>query len=126
MSMQGARNTRKPKPVQAAESATEWSMQAWMEKRGLVGERKMEFGGKWFRFVRSAPPAKLAAYQEAFNNGDLVGALTAFLVDPSERDELDKALETQSQPIDTTQTAELLKDIINFLVAGDAGESSAS
>lgn len=123
---QGARNTRKPKVAQNAEPATEWSMQAWLEKRGLVGEKRMEFGGKWFRFVRSAPPAQLAAYQEAYGKGDLVGALTAFLVDPSERDELDKALETQAQPIDAQQTAELLRDIINFLVAGDAGESSAS
>lgn len=123
---QGARNTRKPKVDQNAEPVTEWSMQAWLEKRGLVGEKRMEFGGKWFRFVRSAPPAQLAAYQEAYSKGDLVGALTAFLVDPSERDELDKALEMQAQPIDAQQTAELLRDIINFLVAGDAGESSAS
>ncbi|HYD01494.1 MAG TPA: hypothetical protein VEB22_09735 [Phycisphaerales bacterium] len=119
---QGARSTRKTKP----ESTSEWSMQDWLQKRGLLGEKKMEFGGKWFRFVRSAPPAQLAAYSEAYNKGDLVGALSAFLVDPTERDELAEALETQPQPLDAKQTTELLLDIINFLVAGDAGESSAS
>lgn len=122
MSTQGARKT----PNKKSEPATEWSIQQWLEKRGLTGEKRMEFGGKWFRFVRSAPPAKLAAYQEAYNKGDLTGALAAFLVDPAERDELDKALDTQAQPLDQATTAELLLDIINFLVAGDAGESSAS
>lgn len=121
MTQQGARKTKAK-----TEAATEWSMQAWLEARGLLGEKKMEFGGKWFRFVRSAPPAQLAAYQEAYSKGDLVGALSAFLVDPSESEELAQALEVQAQPIDAKQTSELLLDIINFLVAGDAGESSAS
>lgn len=122
---QGARNTRKVKQ-EPAEPATEFSMNDWLARRGLIGERKMEIGGQWFRFVRSAPSQQLAAYQEAYGKGDLVGALSAFLVDPGEREELDRALDKQAQPIDANQTAELLKDIINFLVAGDAGESSAS
>lgn len=122
MTTQGARKT----PSKKTEPASEWSMQAWLEKRGLLGEKRMEFGGKWFRFMRAAPPAKLAAYEESYSKGDLVGALSAFLVDPSERDELAEALEVQAQPIDMKQTTELLRDIINFLVAGDAGESSAS
>lgn len=121
---QGARNTRKPKAE--AIDATELSLSQWLAQRGLAGERRMEVGGKWFRFVRAATPAQLAAYHEAYDKGALVDAMAAFLVDPAERDELDKALESQPQPIDAKQSGEFLKAIVDFLVAGDVGESSAS
>jgi hypothetical protein len=119
MTQQGARNTRKPK----AEPSNELSLSDWLNKRGLIGEKKMEVGGKWFRFVKAATAAQLAAYAEARSQGDLYGLLAALLVDPGEKDELREAFEAQPQPIDPAAEQEYLIAIVNFLIAGDAGES---
>lgn len=120
---QGARSTRKPKQDDAVD---ELSLSDWLNKRGLTGEKRMEVGGKWFRFVKSATSAQLAAFAEAREQGDLVGIMASLLVDPSERDELQAALDSQPQPIDARQEQDYLTAIVNFLVAGDAGECSAS
>lgn len=119
---QGARNTRKPK----TEQSDELSLSDWLSKRGLTGEKRLEVGGKWFRFVKAATAAQLAAYAEARSKGDLYGLLAALLVDPSEKDELQAAFEAQPQPVNPAAEQEYLIAIVNFLVAGDAGESSAS
>lgn len=124
MTTQGARNTRKSKAT--PETAHELSLNDWLAKRGLAGEKRMQVGEKWFRFVASATPAQINAYHEAHKEGDLVGIMAAFLVDPAEHDELAEALEAQGQPIEAKQSAEFLAAILNFLVTGDAGESSAS
>lgn len=125
MTTQGARKTAsKPKP-ETGEASNELSLNQWLAKRGLT-EKRMQVGEKWFRFVGAATPAQLAEYHEAHKKGELVGIMAAFLVDPSERDELAAALESQGQPIEAKQSGEFLAAILNFLVAGDVGESSAS
>jgi hypothetical protein len=119
---QGARNTRKPKPV----PTNDFSLSEWMATRGLVGDKRMEVGGEWFRFTKAATAPQLAAFADARNKGDLFGVMAALLVDPSEKEQLETAFQRQPQPIDAKQEQEYLMAIINFLVAGDAGESSAS
>jgi hypothetical protein len=116
---QGARSAKKT-------SENELSLSAWLDKRGLTGEKRLEVGGKWFRFVKAATAEQLAAFAEAREKGDLYGLMSALLVDPTEKDELQQAFEVQPQPIDAKAEQEYLMAIVNFLVAGDAGESSAS
>lgn len=119
---QGARNTRKPK----AEQSDELSLSDWLSKRGLTGEKRLEVGGKWFRFVKAATAEQLAAFAEARDQGDLVAMMASLLVDPTEHEELKTAFARQQQPIDAKQEQAYLTAIVNFLIAGDAGESSAS
>lgn len=121
MTTQGARKTAKK-----IETSDELSLNDWLTKRGLAGEKRMEVGGKWFRFTKTATPGQLAAYHEGSKSGELLDMMAAFLVDPSEREELSTALEIQRQPIEAKQSGEFAAAILNFLVAGDVGESSAS
>lgn len=122
---QGARSTRKtPKPQPG--QTQEFSFNAWLEARGLIGEKRLEVGGEWFRLVKAATSPQLAALNEARGKGDLLAVMASLLVDPGEADELGKAFERQPQPIRADHEQELINDLINFLVAGDAGESSAS
>lgn len=122
---QGARTTRKPKPGPET-SNDDFSLGEWMAKRGLVGEKRMEVGGEWFRFTKAATTPQLKAFAEARSKGDLFGVMAALLVDPGEKEQLEAAFQRQPQPIDAKQEQEYLMAIVNFLVAGDAGESSAS
>jgi hypothetical protein len=119
---QGARNTRKPKD----EPSNELSLSEWLNKRGLTGEKRLEVSGEWFRFVKAATADQLAAFAEAREQGDLVAMMAALLVDSGQHEELKDAFARQQQPIDAKQEQEYLTAIVNFLVAGDAGESSAS
>lgn len=116
-------------PVEApVEASNELDLDAWLEQRGLLGDRRMKVGGKWFRFVRSATPDQLTVFSAARNQDDLVSAMITLLVDPGEADELREACKLQRQPIDADREQEYLVRILNFLIAGagDAGESSAS
>lgn len=113
------RNTRKAKP----EPSNDFSLNEWMAKRGLIGEKRMEVGGSWFRFTKGATSTQLAAFAEARGKGDLLAAMATLLVDSGEEAELRAAFDRQTQPIDAEQEGEYLNAIINFLVGGDAGES---
>jgi hypothetical protein len=124
MTQGGQRVTRKKEAPE--NPATELDLDGWLAQRGLVGDRRMKVGGKWFRFVQAATSEQLAAFGAARERGDLLGVMQALLVDPSELDELREALKTQRQPIHAEQEQQYLVAIVNFLVAGDAGESSAS
>ena len=128
---QGARRTVKPKPAPIepeaiVERSDELSLSAWLVKRGLAGERRMEVDGKWFRFRKTATSAKITEFNEARSKGDLYGVMATLLVDPTEIDELKAAFEAQPQPILAADESAFLSDIVNFLLAGDMGESSAS
>lgn len=123
MTQQGARKTsRKP----AQNTSAEFSLNDWLAKRGLAGTRRMEIGGRWFEFVTTATPAQLAVFNEAYGKGDLEEMLSVLLVNPDDRDAIPEALEAQKQPLGAKKTNELLTTIVNFLVDGDVGESSAS
>jgi hypothetical protein len=105
----------------------EFSASAYLAKRGLGGHRRMEFGGEWFEFLSAAPSAKVAAFSAARQQADLLGAMTALLASPDEDNErLTEAFARQPQPIDKKGVEDYVVAIVNFLVAGDAGESSAS
>lgn len=119
---QGARSAKPKTPPKT----NDLSLSDWLATRGLTGEKRMEVGGKWFRFVKAATSPQLAAFAEAREKGDLWGCMASLLVDPGEKDELRTAFDSQPQPIDAKQEQEYLSAIVNFLVAGDAGESSAS
>lgn len=120
-------NTRKAK-AQPGNSAPsdDFSLGQWMARRGLVGERRMEVAGSWFRFTKGATADQLAAFGEAREKEDLFAMMASLLVDPSEKEELKAAFARQEQPIEARQEGEYLKAIIDFLIAGDSGESSAS
>jgi hypothetical protein len=105
---------------------TELDLDAWLAKRGLAGEKTMKVGGKTFRFVKTAPAEQITAFATARDKGDLFGAMAALLVDPGEKTELEQAFAIQKQPLEAKAEQEFLIAILNFLVAGDAGESSAS
>lgn len=124
MTTQGTQ--RNPRKSTQETPSDDLSLSDWMAKRGLVGEKRMEVGGSWFRFTKGATSVQLATFAEARGKGDLFAAMAALLVDPGEEEELKAAFERQQQPIDAGQEVEYLNAIINFLVAGDAGESSAS
>ncbi len=104
----------------------ELDLDAWLAKRGLIGEKRMKVGGKWFRFVGSGTSEQIAKYNSARQGLDLRGMLAALLVDPTEADELAAAFALQRQPLESEAEQQWLKSIINFLIAGDLGESSAS
>ena len=132
MTTQGARRTSKPKPTApvapevAVERSDDLSLSAWLAKRGLTGERRMEVAGKWFRFRKTATSAKIVEFNEARAKGDLYGVMASLLVDPMEVEELKAAFDAQPQPILAADEMAYLTNIVNFLVAGDVGESSAS
>lgn len=131
MTTQGARSTRKPKPPASVELAPvtqsdDLSLTDWLAKRGLSGERRMEVAGKWFRFRKTATSAKITEFSEARGKGDLYGVMASLLVDPDEIEELKAAFDEQPQPILADDETAFLTNIINFLLAGDVGESSAS
>jgi hypothetical protein len=112
-----------------AETSTppaEFSATAFLAKRGLVGTRRMEFGDEWFDFVPAAPSSQVASFAEARQEGDLLRAMTALLASPDDAPRLAEAFARQPQPIDAKTLNEYVVAIVNFLVAGDAGESSAS
>ena len=111
---------------ESTENALEFSMSGWLAKRGLFGKRRMEVGGEWFEFVAAATPEQLAAFGEARNKGDVIGTMSALLADPDDAEKLREAFAKQLTPVDARQEQALLVSIINFLVAGDVGESSAS
>lgn len=123
---QGARTTKDPKPEPVADQDIELDLDAWLAKRGLAGEKRMKVGGKWFRFVRSATSDQIVKHSAAREAGDLQGMLGALLVDPSEIEDLTAAFAQQKQPLEAQREQEWLRDIINFLITGDLGESSAS
>lgn len=107
-------------------STAEFSASAFLAQRGLAGSRRMEFGGEWFEFLAAAPSVKIGAFAEARNQGDLLGAMRALLVDEADADRLAEAFQRQPQPIEKEALNAYVVAIVNFLVAGDAGESSAS
>lgn len=106
--------------------AVEFSVSAYLAKRGLAGTRRMEFGGEWFDFLPAATSAQVAAFSEARQKGDLLTAMTALLASVDDADRLAEAFTRQPQPIEREALNAYVVAIVNFLVAGDAGESSAS
>lgn len=125
MTQQGTRSAKTPRNA-PVNGDIELDLDAWLAKRGLAGEKKMKVGGKWFRFIGSATAEQLAKFNAAREALNLQNMLSALLVDPAEIDELTAAFLVQRQPLEADLEQEWLKDIINFLIAGDVGESSAS
>jgi hypothetical protein len=123
---QGARSTKNTKTPDAVGQDLELDLDAWLAKRGLAGEKRMKVGGKWFRFVGATTSDQIVKYTAAQKAGNLQEMLAALLVDPTEIDELTEAFAVQKQPMSAKLEQEWLTDIINFLIAGEVGESSAS
>lgn len=123
---QGAPASKRTNRTDAEPPDLDLDLDAWLAKRGLDREKRMKVGGKWFRFLRAATAAQITAFGTAREKGDLFDAMAVLLVDPGELDELKAAFDVQRQPIDSEGEKEYLVAIINFLVAGDVGESSAS
>lgn len=123
MAGQGTRRSNATKPKTTASS---FSLDDWMRERGLGGERNMEVGGEWFSFITTATPDQLAKFNAARDKGDLYEMVGSLLADPADIDKLKEAFERQKQPIDAQLEQKYLTAIVNFLIAGDVGESSAS
>lgn len=125
---QGApRKTRTTSTAAAKTSADDLDLDAWMAKRGLVGDRRVKVGGKWFRFSKSGSGATLAEYAATQANGTVLELLILLLVDPSEKDELAQAFQEQQQPFTQDESSAMFNAVIEHIVASsNVGESSAS
>jgi hypothetical protein len=124
---------KKPNPLvkpAGSNADEELDMDMWLSNRGLVGKRRMRFGGEWFQFNKTATSANLTAHSEARKEGDLNRALAALLVDPDQADAFSAAFDRQLQPILEADQAAFIIGMLNFVLTGDteatSGESSAS
>jgi hypothetical protein len=129
------------KAIEPEPGDEQFDLDEWLAKRGLTGRRVMKLGGEWFEFDRAAVSEQLVSYEKQRAEKGMMAALGEFLVDPSRKADLGKAIERQKQPIAAELQHEFLVSIADFIIHGDAeytakaeqdskkaatGESSAS
>lgn len=112
--------------AQPANPVEEFDADQWLAHRGLTGERRLTIGGASFDFKKLATAEELAAFQTARTAGEIVKAIGILLVDPDDRDRLNEAFARQKSPVAGNDELAFYIAILNFIIAGDLGESSAS
>ncbi|WP_409186494.1 hypothetical protein F9C11_20585 [Amycolatopsis sp. VS8301801F10] len=114
--------TTKPKPnplVRESAADQELDLNDWLAKRGLIGTRRLRLDGEPFDIVRSATGEQLAAYTEAREQGDILGAIAALLVDPDQDEAFRDAFRRQRSPLTGEEENAFVLAMLDFALSGD-------